>query len=130
MAKVLDFSRGENGQRRLKNMGIAGRERVVGIFSQESMAKSLESSLDGLATSSPRLQHNDRKGSLLPGWAWLALGIVAFALVLGWSIIGAFSLLLKQIFASQASASTSASSVSAAAAAATSSLYTKVRGEL
>lgn len=72
MAKVLDLSTGANGKRLLTNMGSAGRERVMSMFSKESMAKSLNESLDELPTES--------RGSVLILIA-MALPVMAVALL-------------------------------------------------
>lgn len=61
-------------------MGKSGRERVVGIFSQESMAASLDQSLDALSAA-PRFKKNAK--GILPSWFWAVLIVVVGAIVLG-----------------------------------------------
>ena len=80
LAKVLLLSQGDNGKRLLANMGKSGRERVVGIFSQESMAASLDQSLDALSAA-PRFKKNAK--GILPSWFWAVLIVVVGAIVLG-----------------------------------------------
>jgi len=80
MRKVLLLSEGENGRRLMRNMGVSGRERVVKVFSKESMAKSIDSSLDGVS-SKPRLAR--KRGNGVPQKVWIVLGLVVWVVAMG-----------------------------------------------
>lgn len=81
--KVLDFSRGANGQRLLANMGESGRQRVIDIFSKESMANRIDESLDELA-GTPRLQRENK----IPEIVWVGIAVVVLlSLVMGFGLM-------------------------------------------
>lgn len=92
--KVLDFSRGDNGRRLLANMGQSGRERVIAIFSKESMAKRIDESLDELANT-PRLLQA-ASGKKTSSWVWVAVWATLFAVAFGWGLTELLFFLLEK----------------------------------
>lgn len=94
--KVLDFSRGDNGRRLLANMGQSGRERVIAIFSKESMAKRIDESLDELANTPRLLKAKDPQPGKMPEWVWVAIGATVFAVTFGYALMELLFYLLEK----------------------------------
>ena len=90
LQKVLLLLQGGNGQRLLQNMGVSGRERVVGVFSKEAMALSLDASLGQLKTTTTTSRFEKNKNSAgttrIMDWVLVAVGITVAACLLGWSM--------------------------------------------
>lgn len=122
MQKVMDFSSGDNGRRLLKNMGENGRERVVEVFSKESMAARLDASLD-------EVQKGKAGERGAAKWVWVSLAVTVFAIVLGWVLTEALFFALRKSAGGRADVAmgTAASSALSSAAA---TAVSKARAEL